>query len=155
MADTASERIRVAAPAERCLEIALDFERYPEWAKDVKAAKVIERDAEGRGHRVEFRAAALGKSIRYVLEYDFTELPNAFSWRFVEGDLLRRLDGTYRFEPEFANPEIGDAAVSTRVHYDLAVEVAVPLPGMLKRRAASLIMGNALKELKRHIEASV
>jgi uncharacterized membrane protein len=150
MADTASERIRVAAPADRCLDIALDFERYPEWAKDVKAAKVVERDDAGRGRRVEFRAAALGKSIRYLLEYDFSELPRAFSWRFVEGDLLRRLDGTYRFEPD---PDGGDEP-STRVHYDLAVEVAVPLPGMVKRRAASLIMGNALKELKRHIEAS-
>ena len=149
MADTASERIRVAAPADRCLEIALDFERYPEWAKDVKAAKIVERDANGLGRRVEFRAAALGKSIRYVLEYDFSELPLAFSWHFVEGDLLRRLDGTYRFEPE---PDTADGP-SARVHYDLAVEVAVPLPGMVKRRAASLIMGNALKELKKHIES--
>lgn len=156
MADTASERIRVAAPADHCLEIALDFERYPEWAKDVKAAKVIERDSEGRGRRVEFRAAALGKSIRYVLEYDFAELPDAFSWRFVEGDLLRRLDGTYRFQSEPAvGAGVGHGADSTRVHYDLAVEVAVPLPGMLKRRAASLIMGNALKELKRHIETTL
>jgi uncharacterized membrane protein len=151
MADTASERIRVAAAADRCLDIALDFERYPEWAKDVKAAKVIERDEHGRGRRVEFRAAALGKSIRYVLEYDFGALPESFSWRFVEGDMLRRLDGTYRFEPDPAGAL--DGAATTRIHYDLAVEVAVPLPGMVKRRAAALIMGNALKELKRHIES--
>jgi hypothetical protein len=70
MADTASERIRVDAPAARCLDVALDFESYPEWARDVREAKVLETDAEGRGSKVEFRAAALGKSIRYVLEYD-------------------------------------------------------------------------------------
>ena len=58
------------------------------------------RDAEGRGAKVEYRAAALGKSIRYVLEYDYTEAPDAFSWKFVEGDMLRRLDGSYRFEAE-------------------------------------------------------
>ena len=63
------------------------------------------------GSKVEFRAAALGKSIRYVLEYDYTELPDAFSWKFVEGDMLRRLDGSYRFEAE--GPD------STRVHYEL------------------------------------
>ncbi len=144
MADSASERIRVEAPADRCLEVALDFERYPVWAKDVKAATVIERDGAGRGRLVEFRAAALGRSIRYVLEYDFANLPGSFRWHFVEGDLLRALNGSYRFEPD---------GEFTRVHYDLAVEVALPLPGLLKRRAASLIMGNALKELKRHIEA--
>jgi hypothetical protein len=112
--------------------------------RDVKEAKILETDDEGRGTRVEYRAAALGKGIRYVLEYDYSESPEAFSWQFVEGDMLRRLDGTYRFEPD------GD---STRVHYDLAVELAVPLPGLLKRRAAGLIMGSALKELKKQVEA--
>ena len=82
-------------------------------------ATILERDDEGRGLRVEYRAAALGKSIRYVLEYDYSEAPESFSWKFVEGDMLRRLDGTYRFEAE--------APTSTRVHYELAVELAVPL----------------------------
>jgi ribosome-associated toxin RatA of RatAB toxin-antitoxin module len=145
MADTASERIRVEASADRCFDVASDFESYPEWARDVRAAKVLETDGEGRGTKVEFRAAALGKSIRYVLAYDFAEAPDAFSWTFVEGDMLRRLDGTYRFEAEDAG--------STRVHYDLTVELAVPMPGIIKRRAAGLIMGSALKELKKQVEA--
>jgi uncharacterized membrane protein len=144
MTETASERIRVEAPADRCYDVAVDFESYPEWAKDVKSAQVLETDGEGRGTKVEYRAAALGRSVRYVLEYDYTEAPGAFSWHFLEGDMMKRLDGTYRFEPE--------ADGSTRVHYDLAVEIAIPLPGMLKRRAAGLIMGNALRELKKQVE---
>jgi ribosome-associated toxin RatA of RatAB toxin-antitoxin module len=145
MTDTASERIRIDASADRCFDVAVDFESYPEWLRDVKEAKILEVDDEGRGLRVEFRAAALGKSIRYVLEYDYTAAPAEFSWRFAEGDMLRRLDGTYRFEPE------GPAL--TRVNYDLAVELAMPLPGLVKRRAAGLIMGSALKELKKQVEA--
>ncbi len=145
MTDTASERIRIDAPAERCWDVAVDFESYPEWVRDVKESRILDTDAEGRGTQVEFRAAALGKSIRYILAYDFDDAPHSFSWRFVEGDMLRRLDGSYRFEP--------DGADSTRVHYDLAVELAVPLPGLVKRRAASLIMGSALKELKKQVEA--
>ena len=144
MTDTASERIRVEAPADRCYDVAVDFESYPEWVRDVREAKILEADEEGRGKRVEFRAAALGKSIRYVLEYDYSDAPHSFSWKFVDGEMLRQLDGTYRFEP------VGDA---TRVHYELAVELAVPLPGLLKRRAAGLIMGSALKELKKQVEA--
>ena len=145
MTDTASERIKVEASADRCFDVAVDFESYPEWLRDVKEAKILDVDGEGRGLRVEFRAAALGKSIRYVLEYDYSAAPEAFSWHWVEGDLLKRLDGTYRFEPE------GPAL--TRVHYDLAVELAMPLPGLVKRRAAGLIMGSALKELKKQVEA--
>lgn len=144
MVDQARERIRVEAPSARCFDVAVDFESYPEWARDVKSATVLERDAKGRGTRVEFRAAALGKSIRYVLAYDFSQAPESFSWRLLEGEMLRRLDGTYRFEPEDDG--------STRIHYDLAVELSMPLPGLVKRRASGLIMGNALKELKKQVE---
>jgi uncharacterized membrane protein len=144
MTETAHERIRVEAPADRCWDVAVDFESYPEWA-DVKEVKIVDQDPEGRGKRVEYRVAALGKSVRYVLEYDYSEAPAAFSWKLVEGDLVRRLDGSYRFEPEGAS--------STRVHYDLVVDLAVPLPGLVKRRAAGLIMGSALKELKKQVEA--
>ncbi|MGQ0805257.1 MAG: SRPBCC family protein [Actinomycetota bacterium] len=143
MAETASERIRIEAPPPRVYEIAADFERYPEWAKDVKQVKVLERDDEGRGLRVEYRAAALGRSTRYVLEYDYGEAPAAFSWKLVEGDMLRQLDGRYGFVPD------GDG---TRVSYELTADPSIPLPGFIKRRAASKIIGTALKELKREAE---
>ncbi|MBV8951410.1 MAG: SRPBCC family protein [Actinobacteria bacterium] len=146
MADQVSERIRVDASAAHCFDVATDFEQYPSWARDVKEAKVLDRDAQGRGTTVEFRAAAMGRTIRYVLTYDYSDAPHAFSWKLLEGDMLRKLDGRYQFDAE------GDGAA--RVTYDLAVDLAVPLPGLIKRRAAGLIMGNALKELKRNVEKS-
>ena len=145
MAEQASERIRIDASREQCLAVVLDFERYPDWARDVKQVTILERDEEGRGVKVEFRAAGLGKSFRYTLAYDFSALPDSFSWSLIEGEGLRRLDGSYRFEPEDE---------STRVHYELAVDIAIPLPGLIKRRAAGMIMGTALKELKKAVETS-
>jgi ribosome-associated toxin RatA of RatAB toxin-antitoxin module len=145
VADQASERVRIAAPAQRCFDVAVDFENYPRWARDVKRATIASRDGDGRAKTVEYRAAALGKSVEYTLEYDFSDAPHSFSWHLVEGGfLLRRLDGSYRFEP--------DGADATRVHYELAVELKAPLPRMVKHRAAALIMGNALRELKREVE---
>ena len=143
MADEAHEHISVAAAPARLFELATDYERYPDWARDVKQVSVLERDGEGRGSRVEYRVAGLGKSIRYVLQYDYAEAPAAFSWHFVEGDWLRQLDGRYGFEAEDGG---------TRVSYDLVVDVSAPLPGLIKRRAASMIMGTALKELKKEAE---
>ncbi len=143
MADEAHEHISVAATPARMFELATDYERYPDWARDVKQVTILERDAEGRGSKVEYRVAGLGKSIRYVLEYDYSEAPGAFSWHFLEGDWLRRLDGRYGFEAD------GDG---TRVSYDLVVDVSAPLPGLIKRRAASMIMGTALRELKKEAE---
>jgi ribosome-associated toxin RatA of RatAB toxin-antitoxin module len=143
MADEATDRITVAATPARCFEVATDFAHYPDWAKDVKQATVLETDGEGRGRRVEYRMAAMGRSIRVVFDYDFALAPDSFSWHLIEGDMLKRLDGTYDFDPD------GDG---TRVSYALTVEVSVPLPGFMKRRAASLIIGNALKELKKAAE---
>ena len=143
MAETANERIRIDAAPQRCYEIASDFERYPEWAKDVKQVTVLERDDEGRGVKVEYRAAAMGRSTRYVLAYDYAAAPGAFTWSLVESDMLRQLDGRYGFEPD------GDGA---RVTYDLTADPKVPLPGFIKRRVASTIIGTALKQLKKEAE---
>ncbi|HEY7440385.1 MAG TPA: SRPBCC family protein [Acidimicrobiia bacterium] len=144
MAEQGSERIRIEAPPERCRAVVLNFEEYPSWARDVKEATVLERDADGRGAKVKFRAAAMGRSFTYTLAYDYSKLPDAFTWTLVEGEGLRELDGEYRFEPD------GD---STRVHYALSVDVSIPLPGLLKRRAAGMIMGTALRELKKAVES--
>ena len=140
----ASERIRIDAPADRCFDVAVDFESYPEWVRDVKEATILERDDEGRGAQVEFRAAALGKSIRYVLEYDYSERRTR-----SRGSSSKATCCAGSTAPTASSPR----ADSTRVHYDLAVELAMPLPGLVKRRAAGLIMGSALKELKKQVEA--
>jgi hypothetical protein len=142
--EQATERLTINAPPERCLEVVLDFERYPEWAADVKEATVLERDAEGRGTRVRYRVAAMGRSARYTLAYDYSGLPREISWHLVEGDIMRRLDGHYVFDR---------SGESTEVLYELAIELVLPLPGFVKRRAEGKIIGTALRELKRHVEA--
>ena len=59
MAERATEQITIDAPPSRIFDVALDFERYPEWAADIKESTVLERDEEGRGNLVAFRAAAM------------------------------------------------------------------------------------------------
>ena len=144
MADKATERMTIHAPPERCLEVVLDFERYPVWAADVKEATVIDRDAEGRATRVGYRVAAMGRSARYTLEYDYSGMPGEISWGLVESDIMRRLDGHYVFDAQ--GPD-------TEVLYELAIELVVPLPGFIKRRAEGKIIGTALRELKRKVES--
>lgn len=145
MTDDAHEQIDVVAAPTQCFALATAFEAYPEWAGDVKQVTVLARDELGRGTRVEYHVAGLGRRVRYVLDYDFTDAPRAFSWSMVEGDLLRALDGRYEFSPS--------AGGGTHVEYTLAVDLAVPMPGLVKRRASGMIMGNALRDLKRAVEA--
>jgi hypothetical protein len=143
MPDATHEEIVVAASPAMCFGVAADFEEYPSWASDVKEVAVLARDADGRGSRVEYRASALGRSIRYVLDYDFGEAPRAFSWTLVEGDLVKAIDGRYAFAAHDGG---------TLVTYDLGIDLAVPLPGIVKRRAAGLITTAALQDLKRVAE---
>ncbi len=145
MAEQAVERIHVDRSPDQCWQVATDYELYPEWAKSVKEVNVLEHDGEGRGSRVEMRVAAMGKSMRSVYDYDYDGAPRSFAWTLAEGDMLRSLDGRYTFD------EDGDG---TRVTYELSVDLAVPMPGFMKKKASRLIMGDALKELKRRAEES-
>ena len=144
MTDQVTERMVVRASPERCWEVAIDFERYPEWARDLKEATVLERDAQGRGVEVRFRAAGMGYSTSYTLRYDHS-VDGVLAWRLTRGDLTRKLDGSYRFE------ESPDGGVD--VTYQLEAELVVPLPGFIKRRTQLKIMHTALKELKSRVEA--
>ena len=116
----------------------------PSGRKDVKHVAVLDRDDEGRGTRVEYRVAGLGRSIRYVLAYDYGDAPAAFSWQ-----LRRRATVCAASTGGTASNPRDDG---TRVTYDLVVDVAIPLPGLIKRRAAGMIMGTALRELKKEAE---
>ena len=145
MAEQARERTTIAAPLEQVYATAVDIERYPEWAEDIKEAEVLERDAEGRPVLVRFRAAAMGHSARYVLRYDHAGAPARLAWVLEQGDIVRVLDGEYHFET--------GAAGTTDVTYHLSAELAVPLPGFVKRRAETKIVTTALEDLKARCEA--
>jgi ribosome-associated toxin RatA of RatAB toxin-antitoxin module len=146
MADQASQRATIAASPEQLFAVVTDFDHYTDWIRDLKAVEVIERDDDGRATKVRYRAAAMGRSTSYTLQYDYANAPHELPWKLVSGDIMRRLDGAYEF-----HAVDGDDG-RTDVVYRLAVELIVPLPAFVKRRAESKIMHNALRELKAHVE---
>ncbi|MDA2968489.1 MAG: SRPBCC family protein [Actinomycetota bacterium] len=143
MVDSAFETEVIAASADKCFGVAIDVERYPEWAPDIKEAVVRERDSQNRPVLVEYRASALGRSTHYTLKYDYANAPQQITWHLSQGDIMRSIEGSYKFEQSDAN---------TKVTYSLAVELIVPLPGFIKRRAEGRIL-NTLKELKVRCES--
>lgn len=144
MADEARESIHIEASPERVYAVAIDYERYPEWATDVKEVEVLDRDPDGRGTRVKYKISALGQTIGYILAYDYAGAPAGFSWKLEKAQVLSQLDGAYRFDGD------GDG---TLVAYALTVDITYPLPGFLKKKAAGMIVDNAMKQLKRYVEA--
>lgn len=146
MEEQVAERLIIRGTPEDCYAVLTDFERYPDWAADIKAVHVHDVDAEGRASTVTFRAAAFGRSTSYTLRYDYSSAPQRLSWVQTDGDITRRLDGSYQLS------ESGDGG--TEIVYRLVVDLKVPLPGFVKRRAEGRIMGTALRELKAFVEAS-
>ena len=82
-------------------------------------------------------------STHYTLAYDYSQAPERLSWTLAEGDIMRVIDGAYDFSAEGG---------STRVTYSLKIELIVPLPGFVKRRAEVRIL-HTLKELKTRAES--
>jgi ribosome-associated toxin RatA of RatAB toxin-antitoxin module len=146
VADQATEQMSVAAPPERCFDVAADLEHYPEWAADIKEIEIKERDAQGRAQLVTFRAAAFGRSTSYTLAYDYSAAPQVLSWNLTQGDITTKLDGSWTFEP-------GDDG-GTHVTYHLEAELRVPIPGFIKMRAQSRIMSTAMREFKARVESA-
>jgi ribosome-associated toxin RatA of RatAB toxin-antitoxin module len=146
MAEQATQRSTIGASPQHLFDVITDFDHYTDWIRDLKSVDVVTRDDQGRAIEVRYRAAAMGRSTSYTLRYDYSDAPRSLPWRLVQGDIMRRLDGRYEFIP------VDGDADRTDVVYELTVELVVPLPGFVKRRAESKIMHNALRELKTHVE---
>src|ERR1039458_9763222 len=145
VAEHTSERMIVDSSPERCFAVVADIEHYPERVGDLNSVHVLERDDEGRPVVVTFRAAAFGRSTTYTLVYDYSKAPEQFGWVQRSGDLTNRLDGFYRFA--------ATSGGGTEITYQLVVELRVPLPGFIKRRAEGNILHAAIRDLKARVEA--
>jgi ribosome-associated toxin RatA of RatAB toxin-antitoxin module len=144
MARTTSD-IVIDAPADEIMDVIADFASYPSWATGMKTADVVSAAPDGRAERVHFVLDATPIRDEYDLGYVW-DGDRTVSWSLVEpGSMLKSMDGAYILEPA------GDGA--TRVTYQLAVDVSIPLLGMLKRKAEKVIIDTALKGLKKQVEA--
>ncbi|KAB8181477.1 SRPBCC family protein [Microbispora catharanthi] len=144
MADRTSSSITIGAGRSTIMAVIADFPAYPEWAGQVKKTEVLETGADGRASRVRFVLDAGVISDEYVLGYDWDD-DAGVSWRMVEaGKMLSGLTGSYR---------LTENGGGTEVTYDLAVDLKVPMIGMIKRKAEKVIVDTALKGLKRRVES--
>jgi hypothetical protein len=143
MAATTSSRIVIAAPRAAVMAVIADFAAYPEWASAVRAAEVLGQE-EGRPSRVRFTLDAGIVKDTYVLGYDW-DGDAAVRWHLAEpGSVVSLMDGGYL---------LTDRDGGTETTYELSVDVRIPMPGLLKRRAEKMIIDTALKGLKNRVES--
>src|SRR5215212_8205965 len=139
MADVTSSSITIDAPPDRVMEVIADFPAYPEWAAQVKSVEVLDTDAGGRPERVRFTMDAGPIKDSYTLDYTWAPDGMSVRWTLVKGQIQRAQDGSYVLEK---------VADGTSVTYALSVDLAIPIIGMLRRKAEKVIIDTALKGLK-------
>jgi ribosome-associated toxin RatA of RatAB toxin-antitoxin module len=144
MADRTSSSITIDASAPEIMAVIADFPAYPEWAEGITAAEVLTVAEDGRAEQVRMTLEAGPIKDTYVLAYDWVA-DGAVYWNLAEaGTMLTGMTGVYRLTP---------ADGSTEVTYEVAVDVRIPMIGMVRRKAEKRIIETALKGLKRRVEA--
>ena len=143
MAARTSSRLVIAAPPAAVMAVIADFAAYPEWASAVRAAEVLGHQ-DGRPSRVRFTLDAGMVKDTYVLGYDW-DGDAAVRWQLAEaGSVVSAMDGGYLLTEQGGR---------TETVYELSVDVRIPMPGLLKRRAEKMIIDTALKGLKDRVES--
>jgi ribosome-associated toxin RatA of RatAB toxin-antitoxin module len=144
MADQTSASIMIDAPPADVMAVIADFASYPEWAKGMKQVEVTAPGAAGRAEQVYFALDVSPIKDEYTLAYEW-DGDREVTWTLVEGNMLKALDGAYTLVDQ------GDG--STEVTYRLALDVSIPLIGMLKRKGEKILIDTALKGLKKRVES--
>ena len=141
---TTSSIVIDATPAQ-VMAVILDFPAYPAWAQGMKSAEVTAFDSEGRAQRVHFELEATPIKDSYTLDYTWAPDGRSVSWTLVKGQIQKAQNGSYAL--------VG-AVGATTVTYSLAVDLNIPMIGMLRRKAEKVIIDTALKGLKRRVEGT-
>ena len=143
MADQTSSTILIQAPPATVMQVIADFPAYPEWAQGIKVSEVKETFPDGRAKQVYFEISEGPIKDAYTLAYDWNG-DESVDWNLVSGKMMKKLEGAYVLTTR------GDA---TEVTYRLAVELNIPMIGMLRRRAEKVIIDSALNGLKKRAES--
>ncbi|MEZ0363340.1 SRPBCC family protein [Mycobacterium sp. pUA109] len=144
MADKTAQTIYIDADPGTVMDVIADIGSYPDWVSEYTDAEVLETDPDGypKVARLVLDAAVLKDTL--VFSYDWPADRGSVRWSLVSGSLLKSLDGEYRLTPKGSG---------TEVTYELTVDLAMPMIGLLKRKAERRITDTALKDLKKRVEA--
>jgi ribosome-associated toxin RatA of RatAB toxin-antitoxin module len=141
--DRSTSSIVIGAPAGDIMDAIADVAAYPQWAPGVTDVEVLEAFTKGRPRRVRFVLAQAGFRDEHVYIYTWDD-DEQVSWHLEQpAGMVQRLEGVYQLQ---RNPDDG-----TEVTYSLAVDVSIPILGMLRRRAEKVIIDSALQGLRRRV----
>jgi ribosome-associated toxin RatA of RatAB toxin-antitoxin module len=144
VAEKTAQTIYIDAAPSTVMDVIADIGSYPDWVSEYTEAEVLEADSAGNPKvaRLVLDTSVLKDTL--VLSYKWPKDRKSVSWSLVSSSLLKALDGVYRLAPKGSG---------TDVTYELTVDLAIPMIGLLKRKAERRLTDTALKDLKKRVEA--
>lgn len=129
--------ISIEKPALDVMAVIRDVENYPKWTSGISNVSILELNDQGMPRKVSFKIEGGPISDQVELEYNWQEL--RVEWSLVKGNVITALNGSY---------EVKSNDVGCEVTYELAAEVALPLPSFIKAAGEKTIITTALQGLK-------
>ena len=143
--------VEIAAPPGVVLDVVADVEKYPAWTSTVAAVQVLGFEGDGWPDNVEFTVTGGPLKDTYTVDYDWDITDDGtgeVTFALVGSGLLSTLDGSLTLRSR-------EAGAATEVTYRLALDVTVPMLGLLKRRVERSLVTAFLDRLRSHVEARV
>ena len=140
MATKDSREVVIEASPEQILDVIADVEATPTWSPQYQKAEILESYDNGRPKRVKMTVKAAGLTDEQVIEYTWGD--NEVTWTLVSASQLKAQDAGYTLTPE------GD---KTRVRFDIAIDLSVPMPGFILKRTMKGGVETATEGLRKQV----
>jgi len=132
MATSDSREVVIEASPDEILDVIADVESTPSWSSQYQSAEVLDSYDDGRPRQVKMKVKSAGISDEQVVEYTWSD--DKVSWTLVSAGQLKAQDASYTLTRN------GD---KTMVTFDITVDLSVPLPGFVLKRAMKGAMETA------------
>ena len=110
----------------------------------MKSTKVLKKDSKGRPLEVVIEAGQMGFNSKQTLKYSYKANGGGVSWKSTKCEgVTKSVAGSY---------DLKERDGKTHVSYKMTMDLAVPVPGLVKRQAERMITDSALQGLKKEVE---
>lgn len=140
MATSVSREVVIEASPAEIFAVVADVESTPTWSPQYQKAEVVDRDEQGRPHRVIQTIKTVGISDALTIDYTWEE--NKVSWVLVKAAQLKSQECSYTLTPQ---------GESTKVRFDMTIDLAIPLPGFLLKKVMSGAIDVATDGLRKQV----
>ncbi|BBZ64376.1 SRPBCC family protein [Mycolicibacterium monacense] len=140
MAVSDSREVVIEATPAQILDVIADVEATPSWSPQYQSAEILDTYADGRPRQVKMKVKSAGITDEEVIEYTWTD--SKVSWTLVSAGQLKAQDASYTLTPD---------GEKTKVRFDIKVDLSVPLPGFVLKRAMKGAMETATDGLRKQV----